>query len=167
MKTFVFSTLPKSLEELSSDASFNRQDPFCVAAFSVVALCRYMEDEKVGLEMLNWLKGPEPVSPLEQQFLRDRVRDGYTYVPKSYFAGAVPENSYTPDQPYTISVSDNPYSYPEGQIKVARLLLKSGGADSERFISVRQKKSTGEWFLHEWQGILAGIRIPSAEDPWA
>ena len=167
MKSFTFDVLPKSAADMTSDAKFDRQDPFCVAAFSVAAFCRYMEDEAAGIEMLDALKGPEPLSVMEKQFLKDRVQSGYTYVPKSYFAGAVPQNNYTPDRPFTISVSDNPYSYPEGEMKVARLLIKSGGADTERFITMRQKISTGEWFLHDWQGILAGIRVPVADDPWA
>ena len=40
----------------------------------------------------------------------------------------------------------------------------AGGADSERPFTLRQKKSTGEWFLFgEFTGLLAGIRIPEAE----
>ena len=36
-----------------------------------------------------------------------------------------------------------------------------------RPIKLRQKASTGDWFLWEYSSILSGIRIPSAEDPWA
>ena len=36
-----------------------------------------------------------------------------------------------------------------------------------RPMKLRQKASTGEWFLWEYSSILSGIRIPAAEDPWA
>jgi len=36
-----------------------------------------------------------------------------------------------------------------------------------RPIKLRQKPSTGEWFLWEYSSPLSGIRIPAAEDPWA
>ena len=48
-----------------------------------------------------------------------------------------------------------------------RVFLKTAGADSPRPMKLRQKASTGEWFLWEYSSILSGIRIPAAEDPWA
>ena len=51
--------------------------------------------------MLNFLRGPRPLSPYEISFLDDRFRDGNWYVPFSYFKGAIPENDYTPNEPVT------------------------------------------------------------------
>ncbi len=34
-------------------------------------------------------------------------------------------------------------------------------------MKLRQKASTGQWFLWEYSSILSGIRIPAAQDPWA
>ena len=48
-----------------------------------------------------------------------------------------------------------------------RVFLKTAGADSPRPMKLRQKASTGEWFLWEYSSILSGIRIPAAEDPWS
>ena len=48
-----------------------------------------------------------------------------------------------------------------------RVFLKTAGADSPRPMKLRQKASTGEWFLWEYSSILSGIRVPAAEDPWA
>ena len=36
-----------------------------------------------------------------------------------------------------------------------------------RPIKLRQKPSTGEWFLWEYSSPLSGIRTPAAQDPWA
>ena len=44
------------------------------------------------------------------------------------------------------------------------VFLKTAGADSPQPMKLRQKASTGEWFLWEYSSILSGIRIPAAED---
>ena len=36
-----------------------------------------------------------------------------------------------------------------------------------RPVKLRQKPSTGEWFLWEYSSPLSGIRIPASQDPWA
>lgn len=168
-ETIVFQELPKDTASLNSLLNGKQTNPFYVAALSIAAFTRYMESAEDGIAMLNVLKGPDPLSPHQQQFLRDRKMEGYAHVPRSYFEGATPENDYTPSQPFTINVHDNPHSYPEGEMVIARLLVKSGGADSERFVTLRQKPSTQEWFLWSdgWMGLLSGIRTPQSADPWA
>ena len=113
--------------------------------------------------MLNFLKGPQPLSAYEISFLNDRFRDS-KLVPFSYFAGAIPENNYTPSKPFSVTVFSNPYSFQnEGW---ATLHLNSGGADSPRQIKLRLKPSEGKWYLSE-QMILVGIRPAKSADPWA
>ena len=48
----------------------------------------------------------------------------------------------------------------------AKLYLKSSGADSPRPVQLRQKPSSGEWFLWD-QMLLSQIREPISADPWA
>ena len=157
--------LPRSLNEMRSLPAADLSQPEYTAALALAALALYPQDAESALGMLDWLKGPESVSVFEQQFLRDRVMDGVDYVARSYFAGATPANGYTPSEPWSVEVSTNPYSYDnEGY---ARLWVQSGGADNPREVMLRQKKSTGQWFLNSYQGLLAGIRIPESEDPWA
>ena len=57
--------------------------------------------------------------------------------------------------------------FPPGVYLSGSLYLKSGGADSERPVTLRHKPSTDEWFLWNHTGILAGIRTPKSADPWA
>ena len=104
------------------------------------------------------------MSNMEKQFIRDRFMDGKDYLVKSYFKGATPSNNYTPDIPYVLELSDNVAPMAEENYK--RLDIRSGGADSPRQITLRQKPSTGEWFLWD-QTILVGIRVPVSQDPWA
>ena len=159
-ETFTFQSLPESLEELKELPEATLDTPFKTAALTLCALCAYSKDEEVGKEMLNWLKGPQPLSNAEIQFLKERIT-GRTHVPFSYFAGAKPENDYTPDEPFTLTISDNPYSYQDKNYAVMH--LKSGGADSLRQIKLRKKGN--QWFLWE-QFVLVDIRAPKSDDPW-
>lgn len=162
-ETFTFTALPESVEQLKALPEASLDSPFKTAALTVCALCAYAADKQIGIEMLNFLKGPKPLSPFEISFLDDRFRDGNTYVPFSYFKGAIPDNNYTPSEPFTITVSSNPYSNAnEGYMK---LFIRSGGADNPREIVMRMK-GDGRWFLWE-QFLLVGIRIPKSADPWA
>lgn len=162
-ETFTFASLPESLAELQALPEAKFESPFATAALTVVALCVYAADKNIGIEMLNFIKGPKPLTPYEIQFIDDRLRDGKTYVPFSYFEGATPENNYTPTEPYTVTVESNPYSNDnEGYTK---LFIKSGGADSAREVILRQK-GDGQWLLWD-QMLLPDIRVPKSADPWA
>lgn len=162
-ETFTFTALPESLAQMQALPEASLSDPYKTAALTVCALCAYAADKDVGLEMLNWLRGPRPLGGNEITFLNDRFRDGKTYVPFSYFKGAVPANDYTPDQPFTLTVESNPYSNDNpGYMK---LFVKSGGADNPREIVLR-KKGDGQWLLWD-QVLLVGIRDPKSADPWA
>lgn len=163
-ESFVFSSLPESLEELQSLPEASLDTPFKTAALTVLALCAYAADRNVGTEMLNWLRGPRPLNGQEISFLNDRFRDGKTYLPFTYFKGANPDNGYTPTQPYTIVIQSNHTSNDEdGYMK---LFIPCGGADDPRPIKLRQRGSDGKWFLWE-QYLLTGVRIPKEQDPWA
>ena len=72
-------------------------------------------------------------------------------------------NGYTPDEPYKISVESYPYSF-TGEDR-AVLYLRSGGADSPRYVQLRKTKD-GKWYLWE-QFILSGIRPCESSNPWA
>ena len=160
-KRFVFQNLPGSREALRQLPEFAMTDPFMTAALTVAVLCNYEKDPQETILMLNELKGPRPLSTYEIQFLRDRLA-GKGYKPFSFFRGATPANNYTPECPYTIVVSDDPYSYQnEGY---ARLQMKSFGADNPRPITLRRKGE--KWMLWE-QMLLADIRTPAKDDPWA
>ena len=152
------SKLPQSAAEIPS-----LKNPYDVAAYAVAAFIRYTENQAEGEAMLNKLKGPEPLNPFGKQFLRDRLR-GKEYVARSYVIGTSPENGYALQAPYKIKVESNPYSFQEAHY--ARLLLTSSGADNPRWIVLREKASTGEWFLWTYEGVLADIRPPKGASAW-
>jgi len=162
-ETITFAALPANLGELQALPEASLDTPFKTAALAIAALCRYEADPAAAVEMLDFLKGPESVSAYEKQFYRDRLA-GKQYKTLSFFAGATPDNGYVPTKPYSITVSENPYSYSEENW--ATLYVQSGGADSPRPVKLRKKPSTGQWFLNEVQ-CLADIRVPKEQDPWA
>ena len=162
-ETFTFSALPESLAQMQALPEATLDNPYKTAALTVCAICAYAADKNVGTEMLNWLRGPRPLGNSEISFLNDRFRDGKTYVPFSYFKGATPENDYTPDVPYTITIESNPYSDANEGYK--KLFVRSSGADNPREIVLRMK-GDGTWLLWD-QFLLLSIRQPKSADPWA
>ena len=162
-ETFTFTDLPATLSELRSLPEASLDSPFKTAALALAALCRFTVDETAACEMLDFLKGPEDLSNLEKQFIRERLA-GKDYKCFSFFAGATPDNGYTPEKPYRITVCANPYSFQTEHW--ATMYVTSGGADDPRPIKLRQKPSTGQWFLNEIQ-CLSDIRLPKEQDPWA
>lgn len=159
----VFPGIPQSMEEFKMLPQAQMATPFDTAALTVLALCVYPQNKELSLEMLDFLRGPRPLNGIEKQFIADRFMDK-DYVPRSYFVGAVPANDYTPSQPYTVVVSEEPYSYTGGE-GYAKLNLSSGGADSPRQVKMRNAKD-GKWYMWE-QFLLVGIRQPESSNPWA
>ena len=163
--TVQFHTLPSSLQQLQSMPEGTLQKPEHTAALTIAALALYPTDKEASLQILEYLQGPRGLSNYDKQFLADRFRDK-DYVPRSFFQGAVPQNNYEPAQPYTVTVFENPYSRDQLAQGYLTLHVRSGGADSPRQIKLRNKPSTGQWFLWE-QFLLSDIRTPIGADPWA
>ena len=162
-ETFTFDALPQTLEALKALPEAKLDTAFKTTALTILALSRYESDPETTYAMLSWLKGPEDFSTSEKSFLQDRLR-GKEYKVRSFFEGAIPENDYTPNKPYVISVIENPYSFDNENW--ATLYVTSGGADNPRNIKLRKKPSTGQWFLNDIQ-CLSDIRLPKSEDKWA
>lgn len=158
----VFSSLPETLEQFKALPQAQLQTPFDTAAMTVLAFCFYPGNPELSLQMVDYLRGPRPLSNYDRSFIKDRFRDS-DYVPRSYFEGATPQNDYQPQQPYRVRVSENPYSYQNQGY--ATLWIRSGGADSPRQVQLRLAKD-GKWYLWE-QFLLAGIRQPESLNPWA
>ena len=155
--------LPTTAAEFASMPQMDLTKPENTCAMLLVALQLYTKDKNAGVEAVNLLRGPRPLSPYDVQFLRDRLRDKL-YLPLAYFDGATPENNYTPSQPLTLQILSDPrpQDMEEGYLRV---FLKTAGADSPRPVKLRRKGEN--WYLWEYSSILSGIRIPIKDDPWA
>ena len=157
-----FDKLPVSLEELMALPYASLNEPEYSAALFVAVMMNYSKDKEQTYKMLEFLKGPYGLTPYEKSFLADRMADG-DHVVRSFFKGTSPENDYTPSMPYTIETERGFDQETEGRM---RILLTSSGADTKRFITMRHKPSTNQWFVEE-QMILGMIRAPKTADPWA
>lgn len=163
-ETFTFTALPENVQQMMAMPEATLDTPFKTAALTVCALCAYAASPEIGIEMLNFLKGPAPLSPMDLSFLKDRFRDNPAVLPFSYFEGARPENDYTPDRPFKVTVTSNPHSKRDDTHTT--LWIKSGGADNPREVALRLKPSVNKWYLDQ-QYLLVGIRTPQSADPWA
>ena len=165
MREITLNRLPKTLQELQAMPQAGLTNPEEVAALTVAALALYPENPSETEKMLDFLRGPRPLNGIDKQFIRDRFR-GKEYLMRSYFSGSSPENNYTPVQPYRVVVLENAYSRSQIGEGYFNLYVVCSGADSPRPLKLRNKPSTGQWFLWEQQ-LLTGIRIPKEADPWA
>lgn len=159
----IIESIPKTASEFSSMPQMDITKPENTCAMFLCALQLYINNKDEGIEAVNMLRGPRPMTPYDIQFLRDRLRDK-KYLPMAYFEGASPQNGYKPKVPYVLNVmpDSRPQDIEEGYIRV---FLKTAGADSPRPVKLRTKG--GKWYLWEYSSMLSGIRIPAEEDPWA
>ncbi len=166
-ESFTFEKYIASVGEITPE---KMQNPMETAALLVNVLTIYNpENQEPFFAMISKLMGEaQELTPLLKQSINDRMKDNnkWEYIGKSYFMGATNLNDYTPQAPLTVEVIAGPYSYDEDGF--AKLFLHSGGADSDRPVTFRKMKD-GRWVL--WSdsilGLLAGIRKPESENPWA
>ena len=158
---YSLATLPQSISDFTALPLMEMQDPFATAALIVIALANYQNNPQITIDMLNSIRGPQPLSAYDKQFLSDRLK-GKEYKALSFFVGATPENGYEPARPYVIEIMEGIYSYVEANY--AKLQIQSGGADSARSVSLRLAKD-GKWYFWE-QFLLSDIRVSAAENPW-
>lgn len=160
-ETFSFRVLSESLEQMQALPEASLDTPYKAAALVLCALCVYVADEKIAVEMLNWLRGNRPLNSMELSFLKNCYRNDVD-VPFSYFKGAVPATNYVPSFPLEVTIESNAHSDLNPGYK--KLFLRSGGHEKPREIVLRQTYD-GHWQLLE-QFLLVGIRPPMSIDPW-
>ena len=117
--TVTFTRLPETFEEFAAMPQAALGTPFDTAAMTILALCFYPGDKELSLRMLDFLRGPRPLSGYDKSFIADRFR---------------------------VTVSENPYSYQNQGY--ATLHIRSGGADNPRSVQLRLAKD-GKWYLWE------------------
>ena len=164
-KSFSFNSLPKNADQLRSLPNATLQDPFCVAALFILAIAEYPNNKQAAIDMINLLKGPEPFANRDIQLFDDHMSK--SYIVRSYFEGARPDNDYTATMPYTVVVMESAHSRDQFNEGYITLYVRSGGADSPRPITLRTKRSTGEWFIWNQNSVIMDIRIPVSADKWA
>lgn len=159
-KKFTFSSLPSGISQMRALKEASLADPFAVAALCVAALVVCSEDLKSGVEMLNYLKGPDELTPRGIEFLRESFANGGRNLILSLFEGVKRGNTFRPSVPYSIRICENNHSrdwFTEGYIS---LCIKSAAAENRNIVTLRQKSSSDKWFLWEFSSLLSGIKVP-------
>ncbi len=158
-----FDTLPTSLNEFSSLVNEGLTAPEKTCALFICAVNLLGNNLNEGLEAMNLLKGPQPLSAFDKSWYKDRISDK-PYLAKAYFSGATPENSYTPTVPYTLSFLPDPRPQ-DCEDGYMRLQIKTPAFDSPRYLKLRRKGDN--WYIWDVNSIMLGVRTPAKDDPWA
>lgn len=157
----IFQQLPQTASDMQAMVDlYSQADARIICAFFHAALVRYPESAEDCFAMMDILRGPQPLSDTDKAFIKERLSDKL-YLPRAYFEGAVPQNEYQPEDPWTIIIYDDPVTPPEGY---AYTMVKTSGADSSRRIVMRIKDDLN--YLWEYNAALLSIRLPASEDPW-
>jgi len=144
--------------ELLASPYNNLMTPMNTTALFVVALNVYNQNRDESIAMINYLRGPNPLSADDVRLLDEHMAQNNKagYLAQSYLTGATPQNGYTPAQPYTVVITDNFYTYYDREF--ATVYVMCGGADSPRPVTLR-KAGDSLWYLWELS-LLDGIRSP-------
>ena len=74
-ESVVFSEIPATFEDFVNLPQAQMKTPFDTAAMTVAAFCVYPYNKDLSIQMLNFLRGPRPISGVEASFIADRFRD--------------------------------------------------------------------------------------------
>ena len=169
--TFTFNALPRNIEELKTLEVDNRkyfESQYFVTALFICCLNRMADNSTDAWEMINYLRthtatvgqnGISLVSNLDMQSivqsnLVGKDSNGFPVVNglRSFFAGATPENLYTPTTPYKVTVVEAAADpiLTENGVTYARLHVISGGADSAQGPLTLRKTNNHGWLI--WDG---------------
>lgn len=169
--TYTFNALPRNIEELKTLEVENRkyfESQYFVTALFICCLNRIADNSADAWEMINYLRthtatvgqnGISLVSNLDMQNivqsnLVGKDSNGFPKVNglRSFFAGATPENLYTPTTPYKVTVVEAAADplLTENGVTYAKLHVISGGADSAQGPLTLRKTNNHGWLI--WDG---------------
>ena len=162
--TFTFQALPESLAQMQALPEASLDTPFKTAALTVCALCAYGADKNIGLEMLNWLRGPRP-HERAGDLLPERPLPGRQELhPVLLLCGCVAGKRLYPPPALHPAGGQQPHLQRGGRLlQAVHPLRRCRRAPAPSSCAAR---ADGQWFLWE-QYLMTGIRIPASADPWA
>ena len=169
--TYTFNALPRNIEELKTLEVDNRkyfESQYFVTALFICCLNRIADNSADAWEMINYLRthtatvGQNGINLVSNADMQNIVQsnlvgkdgNGFPVVNglRSFFAGATPENLYTPSTPYKVTVVEAAADpiLTENGVTYARLHVISGGADSAQGPLMLRKTNNHGWLL--WDG---------------
>lgn len=169
-KSVKLNAIPTTLEEF--DATYNEMatTPEGAIIMFLAAMDIYAQNEELGKKCFALCfhpekrNGDEPI-PYFVQFMRSRFHsgDGQSWLARSYFDGATPENGYTPKEPLTLKMksraNDDDY-LTDMDADVERRWVNSSGADSERPVQVLRVRGENLYYMFNYAGLASQVRKP-------
>lgn len=162
-----FHELPTDFDIFTNIAESTLNLPERVAALFILALRIYAVDSELGLKMISYLRHQEELEPEEIKNLLETPLKKSSYLPLAYFKGAAPLNSYTPEEPYVITVKNDGHRSLKRKYKT--LYIGCPGAGIYRPITlVRMKKRKiknkrllgNPWFVEEYASLTLPVPQP-------
>ena len=147
-----------------TDSMLNLPEKVC--ALFVIALRIYAVDPELGMEMICFLRNEEKLEENEiKNMLKEPLKKS-AYIPLSYFKGAVPENSYTPEMPYVITVKE--VGRRPRFRKEMTMYVGCPGAGVYRPVSLVKKKRRkinkkllgDPWFISDYSSLVLPVPEP-------
>ncbi len=161
--TVSFDILPNSLSEISTLVNAGLTKPEKTCALFMCAVNMLAQNLNEGLQAIDLLKGPQPLSAHDKAWFKDRISDK-KHLAMAYFNGSTPENNYTPTKPYTLTFTEDPRPQ-DCEAGYISLQIKTPAFDSPRYLKLRQKDEN--WYIWDVNSIMMGVRTPKQDDPWA
>ena len=124
-------------------------DPYMVAALTVETLEAFSADRERCFRQLALLRGPLRLLPRDRETLRQAL-EHKSWLPRSYYEGAVPENGYTPASPRTVVCEESPLAALD--VDILRVELRCGGDPLPRSINLRKRGD--EYYIWDYANLL-------------
>lgn len=169
--------LPKSLEEFQGRVATEAKDPKGAVTLFFTGIYVFLAgEEDLGKQFIIEMSRYKEWSETNHRMLLERLKS-QPYIYRSYTKGATPENGYTMNAgefelAFEGEVSLKPYA-DKAEGEYARLLVRSGGADSARPV-ILQRNNAGQYKVYEFSSLNLGIRpvkaaldtsLPESKDP--
>ena len=183
--TYTFNALPRNIEELKTLEVDNRkyfESQYFVTALFICCLNRIADNSADAWEMINYLRthtatvGQNGISLIANRDMQNIAENnlvgndanGFPKVNglRSFFAGATPENLYTPTTPYKVTVVEAAADpiLTENGVTYAYLHVISGGADSAQGPLTLRKTNNHGWLLWTGEAMFTMSKKAQRED---
>lgn len=111
-------------------------DPYMVAALTVETLDAFAADRDRCFRQLALLRSPQRLLPRDLEGVRQAL-EHKSYLPRSYYEGATPENGYTPETPRTVICEESPLAPLD--VDILRVNVLCGGDPLPRTVTLRRR----------------------------
>ena len=175
-KRYVFQRFPENANELRQVNRTGAEGKYLVLPLMIAAFRTWTpQNPETCYDMMKVLMNSPtagsmaPFNNFTKDFVRARMMQNnkWQYIANAYLEGSTPQNGYTPNQPFAITVREYVYAPQTSTIygralSVEKVVIEFPGADTERSLSVYQDPADGQWyaFSDTYGGLLVDVKTP-------